>query len=90
MGFRPRDRLDVHASAIALGHPVGATGLHITTTMPHELVRTEGALRARSDRARPRPRSSRPCSNRRRPRSRPHRSGPAFTARPRRFGRHPA
>ncbi|QBS46020.1 acetyl-CoA C-acyltransferase [Nocardia sp. CS682] len=38
----PRDRLNVNGSAIALGHPVGATGLRIMTTMLHELARTGG------------------------------------------------
>lgn len=40
--FDPRDRLNVNGSAIALGHPVGATGLRIMTTMLHELARTDG------------------------------------------------
>ncbi|WP_406234754.1 acetyl-CoA C-acyltransferase [Nocardia sp. NBC_01009] len=40
--FDTRDRLNVNGSAIALGHPVGATGLRIMTTMLHELARTEG------------------------------------------------
>ncbi|MET8650704.1 acetyl-CoA acetyltransferase [Nocardia aurea] len=38
----PRDRLNVNGSSIALGHPVGATGLRIMTTMLHELSRIEG------------------------------------------------
>ncbi|MFI9507437.1 acetyl-CoA C-acyltransferase [Nocardia sp. NPDC052566] len=38
----PRERLNVNGSAIALGHPVGATGLRIMTTMLHELSRTQG------------------------------------------------
>ena len=38
----PRDRLNVNGSSIALGHPVGATGLRIMTTMLHELSRTQG------------------------------------------------
>ncbi|MBH0778550.1 thiolase family protein [Nocardia bovistercoris] len=38
----PRARLNVNGSSIALGHPVGATGLRIMTTMLHELSRTEG------------------------------------------------
>ncbi|MET8872282.1 acetyl-CoA C-acyltransferase [Nocardia sp. NPDC004604] len=38
----PRERLNVNGSAIALGHPVGATGLRIMTTMLHELARTNG------------------------------------------------
>ncbi|MEU7215965.1 acetyl-CoA C-acyltransferase [Nocardia iowensis] len=40
--FDPRNRLNVNGSAIALGHPVGATGLRIMTTMLHELARTGG------------------------------------------------
>ncbi|PXX65624.1 acetyl-CoA C-acetyltransferase [Nocardia tenerifensis] len=40
----PRDRLNVNGSAIALGHPVGATGLRIMTTMLHELARRGGGL----------------------------------------------
>ncbi|MEV6556868.1 acetyl-CoA C-acyltransferase [Nocardia sp. NPDC051756] len=40
--FDPSDRLNVNGSAIALGHPVGATGLRIMTTMLHELARTGG------------------------------------------------
>ncbi|MFD0360439.1 acetyl-CoA C-acyltransferase [Nocardia sp. GCM10030253] len=40
--FDTRDRLNVNGSAIALGHPVGATGLRIMTTMLHELARTGG------------------------------------------------
>ncbi|WP_414689606.1 hypothetical protein [Nocardia sp.] len=38
----PNDRLNVNGSSIALGHPVGATGLRIMTTMLHELARTGG------------------------------------------------
>lgn len=38
----PHDRLNVNGSDIALGHPVGATGLRIMTTMLHELGRTGG------------------------------------------------
>ncbi|WP_245649770.1 thiolase family protein [Nocardia shimofusensis] len=38
----PNDRLNVNGSSIALGHPVGATGLRIMTTMLHELSRTGG------------------------------------------------
>lgn len=39
----PRERLNVNGSTIALGHPVGATGLRIMTTMLHELARTNGS-----------------------------------------------
>ncbi|MFC4123860.1 thiolase family protein [Nocardia rhizosphaerae] len=38
----PHERLNVNGSDIALGHPVGATGLRIMTTMLHELNRTGG------------------------------------------------
>lgn len=41
--FDHRERLNVNGSAIALGHPVGATGLRIMTTMLHELARTNGS-----------------------------------------------
>ncbi|MFF0541350.1 thiolase family protein [Nocardia thailandica] len=43
-GIDPLERLNVNGSAIALGHPVGATGLRIMTTMLHELDRCEGRL----------------------------------------------
>ncbi|WP_442945736.1 hypothetical protein [Nocardia sp. SSK8] len=38
----PLDRVNVNGSDLALGHPVGATGLRIMTTMLHELSRTSG------------------------------------------------
>jgi acetyl-CoA C-acetyltransferase len=40
-GFRPRDfeRLNVHGSGISLGHPVGATGARILTTLTREMRR---------------------------------------------------
>jgi acetyl-CoA C-acetyltransferase len=34
-----RDRLNVNGGAIALGHPIGCTGVRITTTLIHELNR---------------------------------------------------
>ncbi|MEC9475461.1 MAG: acetyl-CoA C-acetyltransferase [Planctomycetota bacterium] len=37
-----RDRLNVNGGAIALGHPIGATGARITTTLLHELKRRGG------------------------------------------------
>ena len=37
------ERLNVHGSGISLGHPVGATGGRILTTMAHELQRRDGA-----------------------------------------------
>ncbi len=38
------DRLNVNGSGISLGHPIGATGVRILTTMLHELRRRKGAL----------------------------------------------
>ena len=38
------DRLNVNGSGISLGHPVGATGVRIMTTMMHELKRRGGGL----------------------------------------------
>jgi acetyl-CoA C-acetyltransferase len=34
-----RDKLNVNGGAIALGHPIGATGARITVTLLHELLR---------------------------------------------------
>ena len=36
------DRLNVNGSAISLGHPIGATGVRMVTTLLHELKRREG------------------------------------------------
>ncbi len=38
----PRERLNVNGGAIALGHPIGATGARIAVTLLHELVRRKG------------------------------------------------
>jgi acetyl-CoA C-acetyltransferase len=38
----PLERTNVNGGAIALGHPIGATGTRIMTTMLHELERTGG------------------------------------------------
>ena len=38
----PRDRVNVNGGAIALGHPIGATGTRLMTTLLHELERTGG------------------------------------------------
>jgi len=38
------DRLNVNGSGISLGHPVGATGVRMMTTMLHELRRRGGGL----------------------------------------------
>jgi acetyl-CoA C-acetyltransferase len=35
------DKLNVNGGAIALGHPVGATGARLITTIVHELERTD-------------------------------------------------
>ncbi|WP_375385239.1 acetyl-CoA C-acetyltransferase [uncultured Microbacterium sp.] len=37
-----RDRVNVNGGGIALGHPLGATGTRLMTTMLHELERTGG------------------------------------------------
>ena len=36
------ERVNVHGSGISLGHPVGATGARILTTLLRELRRREG------------------------------------------------
>jgi acetyl-CoA C-acetyltransferase len=38
------DRVNVNGGAIALGHPVGATGARLVTTALHELERTDATL----------------------------------------------
>ena len=38
----PDDRLNVNGGAIALGHPLGATGAKLTTQLVHELRRRGG------------------------------------------------
>ncbi len=40
----PRDRTNVDGGAIALGHPLGASGARITAHLVHELRRRGGAL----------------------------------------------
>jgi acetyl-CoA C-acetyltransferase len=35
----PRERLNVNGGAIALGHPIGATGARIVVTLLHEMKR---------------------------------------------------
>lgn len=41
MGWDP-DIVNVNGGAIALGHPIGASGARIVTTLLHELARTNG------------------------------------------------
>jgi acetyl-CoA C-acetyltransferase len=38
------DRLNVNGGAIALGHPIGCTGVRITTSLLHELKKRSGRL----------------------------------------------
>jgi acetyl-CoA C-acetyltransferase len=40
----PMEKVNVNGGAIALGHPVGATGSRLITTALHELERTDGEL----------------------------------------------
>ena len=42
LGEADRERLNVHGSGISLGHPIGATGARMLTTLSRELVRREG------------------------------------------------
>jgi acetyl-CoA C-acetyltransferase len=41
-GWDDRERLNVNGSGISLGHPIGATGVRIMTSMLHELERRQG------------------------------------------------
>jgi acetyl-CoA C-acetyltransferase len=43
LGFDP-SRLNVNGGAIALGHPIGCTGVRITTTLLHEMHKREARL----------------------------------------------
>ena len=40
----PEDRVNVNGGAIALGHPLGATGSKLTTQLVHELGRRGGGI----------------------------------------------
>ncbi|MDI9894453.1 acetyl-CoA C-acetyltransferase [Rhodococcus sp. IEGM 1381] len=40
--WNDRDRLNVNGSGISLGHPIGATGVRMLTTLTHELKRRGG------------------------------------------------
>ncbi len=42
--WRDSERLNVNGSGISLGHPIGATGVRILTTLMHELGRRRGRL----------------------------------------------
>ena len=39
LAWDERDRLNVNGSGISLGHPIGATGVRIMTTLMHEMRR---------------------------------------------------
>jgi acetyl-CoA acyltransferase len=41
IGAFPMDRLNVNGGAIAIGHPFGATGARLATTMANELIRSD-------------------------------------------------
>ncbi|MET9215667.1 MULTISPECIES: acetyl-CoA C-acetyltransferase [unclassified Nocardia] len=41
-GWRDHDKLNVNGSGISLGHPIGATGVRMVTTLLHELRRRGG------------------------------------------------
>jgi acetyl-CoA C-acetyltransferase len=41
-GFDDHTRLNVNGGGLSLGHPIGATGVRILTTMLHELTRRNG------------------------------------------------
>ncbi len=41
-GWHDEDRLNVNGSGISLGHPIGATGMRMVTTLLHELRRRGG------------------------------------------------
>ncbi len=41
-GWDDPDRLNVNGSGVSLGHPIGATGARIMTTLLHELERRQG------------------------------------------------
>ena len=43
-GTIDRSRMNVNGGAIALGHPIGATGAKILTTLLHELARSGEAI----------------------------------------------
>jgi acetyl-CoA C-acetyltransferase len=43
-GFDDREKLNVNGSGISLGHPIGATGVRILTTLLHEMKRRRARL----------------------------------------------
>lgn len=43
LGFDP-DKVNVNGGAIALGHPIGAAGSRITTTLLHEMIKRDATI----------------------------------------------
>ncbi|HEX2235827.1 MAG TPA: acetyl-CoA C-acyltransferase, partial [Actinomycetota bacterium] len=41
-----QDRVNVNGGAVALGHPIGATGARLVVTLIHELARRGGGVGA--------------------------------------------
>lgn len=44
VGEVPAEKLNVNGGAIALGHPIGASGARILVTLLHELIRRDGKI----------------------------------------------
>jgi acetyl-CoA C-acetyltransferase len=40
----PHDRVNIHGGAIALGHPIGASGARVLVTLLHALKRRGGRI----------------------------------------------
>jgi hypothetical protein len=55
LGWDERDRLNVNGSGISLGHPIGATGVRIMTTLMHEMRRWWWPRPSREEDCSPRP-----------------------------------
>jgi len=41
----PSDRVNVNGGAVALGHPIGASGARVLVTLVHELLKRSDAKR---------------------------------------------
>jgi acetyl-CoA acetyltransferase len=44
LGAFPMDRVNVNGGALAIGHPFGATGSRLVTTLSNELIRSDKNL----------------------------------------------
>lgn len=42
----PADRINIHGGAVAIGHPIGASGARLVVTAVHELIRREAGRAA--------------------------------------------